>query len=142
MKKEKILKLQFFGFEFNHLPDKVTECVVHFDINVPMYEKAFGAPSDKTRKAISGLGLEFDGNGVVARGYARCSDTDVYKEKTGRMVAESKAKKNAYRIGLRVGKVLEREVRRELIDIMRFNEQMMKCELCEKEHSKYIENKL
>lgn len=142
MKKEKILKLRFLDCKFNHLPNRVTECVIHFDINVPLYNKIFGTPSDKVKKGISGLGLEFGKRGVVARGYARCSDSDVYNEKIGRMIAESKAKKNAYRVGLRIGKILEKEVRRELIDIMRFNEQMFKCEACEREHTGHIESKL
>ena len=145
MKKEKIFKLQFFDLSFNYLKDGVTECVIKFDFNISHFENKFGGFANSTKKAFKGLGLTFDCDGdghIISKGYSKCYGKDIYNRIIGERIAEAKAKRNAYRIGIRVGKILEKETRNKLIDIMRFNEQMLKCERCEKEHAYFIENKL
>lgn len=142
MKKEKIFKMQFISCNFRQLKNKVTECTITFDFNIDAFEEAFGTPSRKVKKAISGLGLTFVNGHVAVKGYAKCTGGDVFNKTIGERIAEAKAKRNAYRVGVRVGKIIEKEVRRELVDVMRFNELMLKCERCEVEHAEFIESDL
>lgn len=157
MKKEKIFKMRFFDCKFNHLENGVTECIITFDFNTDLFVGEFGDFSYKTVKGINNLNLTFEkcacneqncvncgsdcenSMHLVAKGYSKCSPEDSYDRVKGERIAESKAKKNAYRIGYRIGKVIEKETRRKLVDIIRFNEQMFKCENCEKQHALFVE---
>lgn len=143
MKTNKILKLQFKGKQYKHLEDGLTECVLKVDLFLDQYKEEFGYPSNRVRKAIKRLGIDFDDKGyILIRGYARCLEPDTYDKKIGERISEAKAKRNAYRLGFRIGTIMELELRRELDEVMEFNNQMVRCEAKENEHKEYIENNL